>query len=70
MIWQDVLLIFILSVIVTRWMYTTGYKDGYRKAEFDKRQEEIRKSGNYFISQNGTLIPVPPTPPMQPVRGK
>jgi hypothetical protein len=60
MIWQDILLIFIANVAVTRWMYCTGYTDGYQRATFDIRQEEIRKSGKYFITQNGTLMPLDP----------
>lgn len=64
MIWQDILLMFILSVIVTRWMYSTGYSDGYKQAQFEAKQDAIRKSGNYFTSPNGTLIPIPPMPPI------
>jgi hypothetical protein len=58
--WQDVLLLFVALVAVTRWMYCTGYTEGYQRAKFEARQEEIRKSGKYFISPNGTLMPLEP----------
>ena len=64
MIWQDIALIILVLFSVGYWLYNAGYRDGYNRAEFVIKQDAIRKTGNYFISQNGTLIPVPPMPPI------
>ncbi len=58
-----------LSVLLALLLLNLSYKAGYKKAKkeykYRKQQRQIRKSGRYFVTQGGHLMPIPPMPPIR-----
>jgi hypothetical protein len=60
-------MLFIVFIgLVARLYYKTGYNTGYRQACFNQKQDELEKSGRFFLSSNGVKMPIPNPPPKAP----
>ena len=63
--WQDMALITIVFLWCVHLANKSGYNFGVETEKYRKHQEELEKSGNFFMA-HGRMVACPKPPPKMP----